>query len=323
MRRSWRNYTAVAVVLLASFLFACGGGARPSSTPIGDTPTPPPSAGEVKTGVTYCTRDGVALLMDIYFPEDRAEKTPAIVYMHAGAWALGDKNAVSGVSEFEPFVRRGYIVATIDYRLGSEFQFPAQIQDAMCAVRYLREKAGDYGIDADRIAAMGASAGGHLAALLGVIKGDEFGDPGEHSDKSSRVQAVVDLFGPADLEAPDFVSISDDIARKVFGAPGAGPSDVLHKASPVAYVSADAAPFLIVHGAQDEVVPVNQSQALAAKLAAAGAQQQLVIVQNAGHGLTPVDGGATSPSQEEVVRMIGDFLDRTLKAAPATVTPSP
>ena len=291
---------------------ACNAGPRPSSTPAGATPTPPPSAAYVRRGVPYCTHGGVQLLMDIYVPKTRAARAPAVLFLHAGAWILGDKTVTSGVSEFEPYLERGYVIASIDYRLAPMAKFPAQIQDAMCAVRFLRARAAEFGIDPNHIAAMGASAGGHLAALLGVLKGDEFGAPSQYANESSRVQAVVDLFGPADLQAPDFVSISLDAAQKVFGVDHLGPSPQLKRASPVTYVSSSSAPFLIIHGAEDSVVPLNQSVALAAKLTAAGVPVHLIVVQNAEHGLVP-KGGPISPSLDAIIQAIGSFLDRTLK----------
>jgi dipeptidyl aminopeptidase/acylaminoacyl peptidase len=122
----------------------------------------------------------------------------------------------------------------------------------------------------------------------------------------------VSLFGPADLEAPDFVGISERVARDVFGAAAPGESAELAKASPVTYTSAGDAPFLIIHGEDDSVVPVNQSQALAARLAEAGVPQTLVIVANAEHGLTPT-GGAPAPPAGDVQRLVADFLETELK----------
>ena len=304
--------TVAALACAATLLVACGAGPRPSSTPVGPTPTPPPGTGQVHRGVTYCTRNGVALLMDIYIPQQRADPTPTIVFIHGGDWVLGNRNAISGVSDFAPYIAHGYVVATIDYRLGEQAKVPEQIIDAQCAVRFLRAKAGDYGIDANHIAAMGASAGGHLAALLGVLKGgDQFGAPKEYAKQSSAVQAVVDLFGPTDLQAPDLTALSDNVARTVFGAPHAGPSPILARASPVTYVAPGDPPFLIIHGAEDGAVPVTQSQELAALLAAAGDQQQLIIVQHAGHGLTPVDG-TPDPTPAAIVQTILTFLHQTL-----------
>jgi hypothetical protein len=220
---------------------ACGGNdLPPSSTPLGATPSPPVPAEKVERGVTYCERDGVALQMDVYQPETGEGARPAVLFLHAGAWVMGDKLNTGGIVDFGELLQRGYVVASIDYGLPPDFTFPAQLQNAQCAVRYLRAEAGKHNIDPQRIAVWGASAGGHLAALLGVVdEGAGFAPAGGHEEQSSRVQAVVDLFGPADLQQPAFVPNTDEIARAVFGAEGAGPSPALERASPVTYVSVD------------------------------------------------------------------------------------
>jgi acetyl esterase/lipase len=308
-----RNASALLLIALALLAAACGEDLEPSSTPAGETPTPPPIAEDVEYGVQYCSRDGVALLMDIYKPSTPTEASPAVLYLHPGIWALGNRNAVGGPVEFEELVSRGYVVATMDYSLAPDHRFPAQIEDAKCAVRYLRSHAGDYSIDPDSIAAWGASAGGHLAALLGVTGPDDgFATGEDHADVSSEVQAVVDMFGPADLLAPDYVENAGTATREVFAATGPDAADILRRASPVAYASSGDAPFLIIHGAKDEVVPLEQSQALAMSLQAAAVPVTLIVVENAEHGLAPA-GGAPSPSIDEIDTMIGDFLDTILR----------
>jgi acetyl esterase/lipase len=308
--------------LLVAFAFAlltaCSGDEPPpSSTPTGPTPTPPAAAARVDTGVTYCVRDDVALKMDVYYPQDQPERAPAVLFMHAGAWVLGDKTVIGDDSQFDELLARGFVVASIDYRLAPQHPFPAQIEDAKCAVRHLRAEADTYGIDGERIAAWGASAGGHLAALLGVTGPDAgFEGAGGSEGEASDVQAVVTMFGPADLEAPDFVSIAETAARDVFGVGEAGESDVLHRASPVNYVSAEDPPFLIIHGERDSVVPVNQAVALHAKLQAAGARSTLVLVKNAEHGFESI-GGPVTPSIGEIRTLVADFLNLVLTRDPA------
>lgn len=260
--------------------------------------------------MTYCTRDDVALLMDVYFPDEHEDEAPAILFMHAGAWALGDRTTIGGSVEFAELLGRGYVLASIDYRLAPDDKFPAQIQDAKCAVRHLRAEADRYGIDADRIGAWGASSGGHLAALLGVLSAGEF-EGAEGHDESSRVQAVVDMFGPADLTAPDYVASADDLSRRVFDAEGPDAMEKLVRASPVTYVTEDDPPFLIIHGEEDEVVPLSQSRALASQLESAGVPVSLIVVKNAEHGLAST-GALQEPSLEEVDRAIADFFDEML-----------
>lgn len=306
--------------IAALLIVACGEDLEPSSTPTGPTPTPPARAEDVERSVTYCARDGVALLMDVYYPERRADRMPVVLFLHAGAWVLGDKLNTGGIIDFGELLARGYVVASIDYGLAPDFTFPAQIENVKCAVRYLRAEASQHSIDPERIGVWGASAGGHLAALLGVTAGDEtFEGTGGHESQSSEVQAVVDLFGPADLEATGFVPDADNVARTVFGADGAGPSERLAQFSPVRYVSTDDPPFLIIHGDVDGVVPLPQSQALVMKLQEAGVPVILVVVRNGGHGLTPGER-PMDPDAESIQRIIGDFLDAHLRGDARTMT---
>ena len=291
-------------------------------TPIGVAVTPPapvatPTAtalrrwGSVQRDVTYCTVDGVALKMDVYFPP-KAQSTPlpVTVYVHGGAWVGGDKESGAGMLALDELRGRGYLVVAINYRLAPQYKFPAQIEDVKCAIRYLRANAATYGLDAQRIGVWGGSAGGHLVSLLGTSDASAgLEGHGGYAEQSSRVQAVVDLFGPADL--PAFADDLGNGAQVVFGA--TSPDDpVLVRASPVTYVSPDDPPFLILHGEQDEVVPLSQSQILYERLQAAGVPATLVVVKNAGHGFQPA-GGAISPTRAELARLIADFFDQHLK----------
>lgn len=267
----------------------------------------------VRRDVTYSTTGGVPLKMDLYFPQGHHTKLmPAVVYVHGGAWMGGDKND-QAVRYFAPtFVDRGYIVASVNYRLAPKYKFPAQIEDVKCAIRYLRANARRYHVDPDRIGVVGASAGGHLVSLLGLA-GPKAGFEGHggYYKESSSVQAVVDMFGPADLTVENFDLTKTDLGRKVFGAASLN-SPILKKASPVTYVHKSSPPFLILQGDKDEVVPPSQSRELYTRLRAAGVPATLVIVKNAGHGFQPV-GGPIDPMMEDIGNTIGDFFDRNLR----------
>ncbi len=269
--------------------------------------------GKVERDVTYCTIDGVDLKMDVYHP-GRSDDGPApvAVFVHGGAWTSGDKSAGTGMADFDELVRRGYLVASLDYRLAPQYQFPAQIQDVKCAIRSLRANAARWGIDPGRIGAWGSSAGGHLVSLQGLTgAGAGWDTEGQYLDQASRVQAVVDLFGPSDLTAPDITGLARPLAARVFGV--TSPNDPkLVQASPVTYISRDDPPFLILQGDRDQTVPMSQSQELYDRLVAAGVEAKLVIVRNAGHGFIPV-GGRISPGRSELTRMIADFFDEHLK----------
>jgi acetyl esterase/lipase len=307
------------LVILALFLLitlACnlttlknsGAATLPAVTPTnqaGLVPTPSP----LQIDLTYCTTaDGVKLTMDLYQPKKMAGPAPAVLYVHGGGWTGGDKSDGAGLLFKEELVRRGYVMAAINYRLAPKYAFPAQIEDVKCAVRHLRANAAKYNIDPKRIGAIGGSAGGHLVSLLGVS--DKEWDTGENSDQSSRVQAVVDMFGPSDLKLM-LAGSGRNFGLTIFNA--SGPDDPLLLAySPVTYITPDDPPFLILHGDHDEVVPLEQSQILYDKLKAAGVPVEMVVVKNAGHGFIPVNGDI-QPSMPELVQMVANFFDKYLK----------
>lgn len=274
------------------------------------TNTAQPSS--VKKDITYCAADGVALKMDLYFPNKSDGKpAPVAVYVHGGGWTSGDKGSGAGMIDVAELAARGYLVASVNYRLAPQYKFPAQIQDVKCAIRYLRANAATYNLDPNRISAWGGSAGGHLVALLGVTDaGAGLEGNSGYADQSSRVQAVVDMFGPADLTM-EFDGANQRIGQQVFGA-SSNKDPILTRASPVTYISKDDPPFLILQGEKDTLVPPSQSQELYDRLKAGGVPATLVMVKNAGHGFAPT-GGAISPTRAELTKMIADFFDKNLK----------
>ncbi len=276
-------------------------------------PFDPAKLGTVERDVTYGNAGGVQLKMDIYYPKQMAEPVPAVMYVHGGGWTEGNKDNGAGAKMISPLQDAGFLVVSIDYRLAPEYKFPAQIEDVKCAVRFLRANATQFGIDPGRIGAIGGSAGGHLVSLLGVTDENAgLEGSGGSAGQSSRVQAVVDMFGPSDL-SQEFGggAAGNALGSSVFGTSDRG-SDILKQASPVTYVSADDPAFLILQGDQDNLVPPSQSQELHDVLQAAGVPSTLVMVKNAGHGFKP-DGGAISPTLQELNSMIVDFFSRELK----------
>jgi acetyl esterase/lipase len=185
--------------------------------------------------------------------------------------------------------------------------FPAQIEDAKTAVRFLRAHADKYGIDKDRVAAMGWSAGGHLACLLGLTDAEAGLEGTEYPKESSRVQAVVDYFGPTDLAG----FAKDETAQRgmlgpFIGAKFADNPAAHERASPVKYVTKDDPPFLIFHGTKDWIVPIEQSRELKEKLKEVGVPVKLVEVAGEGHGWTGRPG-------QETTRETLNFLAERLK----------
>ena len=242
--------------------------------------------------------------LDLYLPEKAAGPPPVIVWVHGGGWWEGNKDWRRAV----PLVPKGYAVANINYRLSQHALFPAQIEDCKAAVRWLRANAKKYGLDPDHIGAWGPSAGGHLVALLGTTAGvKELEGTGGNLDQSSRVQCVVDWFGPTDLATMGgrYDQPGSSVARLI-GGPVLTNREKADRASPLHYVTKNAAPFLIMHGDQDDVVPLSQSVKLAEALRRAGVEVTLQIYKGAGHG-----GRAfTSP---ESWKLIEDFFARHLR----------
>jgi acetyl esterase/lipase len=259
--------------------------------------------GTVEKDVTYCTMDSVELKMDVYYPYANNGLFPVTMYVHGGGWSSGDKAQGAGAMEIPALRQAGFLVVSVNYRLAPEYKFPVMIEDVKCAVRFLRAHANDYNLDPDRIGVWGGSAGGHLVALLGTTDESAGFDVGEYLEYSSRVQAVVDMFGPTDLT----VNFEGGYERsgRVFG--DFDPA----LASPVTYVTPDDPPFLLLHGEKDKLVPIEQSEILLAALQQADVPAELVPVKNAGHSFKP-DGGEISPTRRELGQMIVNFFEKAL-----------
>ncbi len=251
------------------------------------------SQGKVARDLVYRTVGGKDLTLDLYVPQmaKPGDRFPVVVWIHGGAWRSGSsKDRCPAV----PLVNRGFVVASINYRLSSEAIFPAQIHDCKAAIRWLRANAGRFPIDPDRIGVWGASAGGHLAALLGTSGGGKELEGGpDNLAHSSRVQAVCDYFGPTDfLKMNDEPGETDHNAADspesaLIGGPIQKNPEKVAQANPITYASADDPPFLILHGDQDRTVPLSQSQLLNDALKRVGVKVLLGIVKGQGHGFTP------------------------------------
>lgn len=227
--------------------------------------------------------------LDLFIPPGATNPLPLIVWVHGGAWFAGGKEDCPALS----FLTKGYAVASVGYRLSQHAIFPAQIEDCKAAVRWLRAHAEENNLDPHRFAAWGASAGGHLVALLGTTGDVKKFDVGENLDVSSRVQAVVDFYGPTDLmqmakEAPADSMINHDAPdapeAKLIGGPVQENKEKAAAANPITYVTKDTPPFLIMHGNQDNLVPYQQSELLRDALQKTGVPVTLTIVTNVGHG---------------------------------------
>ncbi|MFN8257114.1 MAG: alpha/beta hydrolase [Bacteroidales bacterium] len=225
-------------------------------------------------------------LLDIYLPAGVKGNIPVVIWVHGGGWLSNDKYADMGymVKTVEAIINSGFALVSIDYRFSTQAVFPAQIQDCNKAIGFIYENAQKYSLDKNRMALIGFSAGGHLATLTGLSKNNnvpEFFMP--ESSKSFNFKAVVDFYGPADLMLfPGSVDAKSPEAILIGAAPLDRP-DLAKKASPITWVDKNDPPFLIIHGENDNMVPLIQSKLLHSWLNVVGVQNELIIVKGAPH----------------------------------------
>lgn len=254
--------------------------------PLPPDPLAPAPQIDLKVNVIYGVAEGIQLKLDIAKPSIcKNELVPLAVFVHGGGWRGGDKGGAFTRNDAKMLFQLGFAVASINYRLSPKFHFPAHINDCKLAIRFLRKNAREFGIDPDRIAVWGSSAGGHLVLLMGTadekdgLEGD--GLPGI----SSKVNAVVDHFGPSDLTKA--TQAGHPAVTEFLGCDPYYCIDIALKASPITYVTPDDPPILIIHGENDRIVAYEQSEKIALKLKEAGNPCALIKVKNAGHGFTP------------------------------------
>jgi acetyl esterase/lipase len=290
--------TKCAYLLTLAILAAspAAGGQTPQTpraqTPPAQAASQPPApplenpATTVQRDVSYGTVSGHPLLLDIYEPgEHSSGLLPAVILIHGGGWISFDKSTMQTMGMF--LARSGFVAFSVDYRLfhEKENRWPAQLDDVQRAVRWVRANAAKYSVDPQHVGAFGHSAGAQLVALLGMEDTRDNSDPAL-AKYSSKVQAVVDVSGPADFTAhddPDAVAF----LTAFFGGDYAQHAKVWQDASPAFHAAKDVAPFLIIHGTQDESVPLAQAQELADKLKQAGAAVKFVTVEDVHTFRTP------------------------------------
>jgi acetyl esterase/lipase len=274
-------------------------------------PAKAPSGTQRHLSVPYAKVGNETLRMDLFIPAS-GKPVPVVVCIHGGAWKYGDRHdlawSASGDTFIASLLNAGYACATIDYRLAPKHKFPAQIEDCKTAVRFLRSKAAQYGLDDKKIAAAGFSAGGHLASLLGNTDSDAGFDGPLLSGHSSKVACVLDYFGPTDL----CLYYPSEGLRESFMMPWLGKDasvslDVYRKASPVEYVSRNSVPHLIVHGTFDLTVPVIHAERLRDKLKAQNVPHECHFLTGRMHGWPAEDARKTD-------LLAVDFLKKHLPA---------
>lgn len=286
--------------MLAACLSAMGTAELPAATTVPD--------------VSFASVGGKELRLDLYLPDGK----PAglVVWVHGGAWRAGSRKSV----DLHGLVTRGWAIASVDYRLSTEARFPAQVFDLKAAIRFLRAHAAIYGYPASRIVVAGSSAGGHLAALVGVTNGvaELEGDLGDCRTESSAVQAVVVLYGASDLLTILAQSTPHGVAMRgpaldllLGGQPEAVPA-LARLASPVFHVDATDPPLLLEHGDQDPQMPINQAHELEGAYEKLGLPVVFKVMHGSGHG------GPAFTAETNL-----DFIDHFLRAHLAGLQPAP
>jgi acetyl esterase/lipase len=243
---------------------------------------------DVQHDVEYGKAGNKALFLDLYKPKESKGKTPGLIFVHGGSWRGGNRKIYGYYCQH--FAEKGYVAATIEYRLSGEAPFPAAIQDVKCAIRWMRANAGKLGVDPDKIGLVGGSAGGHLVLLAAYANTDdpELEGTGGNPGVSSRVQAVVDLYGPVTLRA-NKSSPKNPVLQFMGGKSSDEAPELYAKASPFNHLTKDAPPTLILHGTVDELVPIAQSDKLAAKLAELGVPYLYDRQEGWHHGMDAVE----------------------------------
>jgi acetyl esterase/lipase len=253
--------------------------------------------------LAYVTNGHERQKLDLYVP-DEDQNLPLLIWIHGGAFRMGSKEGLEFDHVPFAYMKEGYALASLNYRLSQHAIFPAQIEDCKAAVRWLRAHAAEYRLNPDCFLAWGPSAGGHLVTMLGVTGHVSEFEVGEHLDFSSQVQAVVDYFGPTDFLQMDSQRLPEGMIHdtpdspesELIGGPIQENKDKVARANPITYITSDMPPFLVVHGDQDPLVPYGQSVILVEAMQKAGVDVTFYTVKGAGHG------GFTDPKVSELTQ---------------------
>jgi acetyl esterase/lipase len=263
---------------------------------------------EIERDVEYSNPNDAHLKLNLARPKEIEGRAPAVVCIHGGGWTAGSREGWDGVCAH--LAERGYVAVTITYRFAPQHPFPAAVNDAKAAVRWLRANAERLKIDPDRIGAVGDSAGGHLSQFLAVTGNvKSFDRDGDNLDQSSRIQCEVNFYGPNDMVRMQ--GVLPEVDRLVSQFVGGDLEHARHEhivASPISWVTPDSAPTLIIHGTKDNIVPHDQAIWMRERLQAADVPVELLSIEGAGHGFSGEDG-------ERAKEATLAFFDKHLKSA--------
>ncbi len=259
----------------------------------------------VEKGIEYSNPDNQHLQLDMARPSGSGPY-PGVICIHGGGFRAGTRQGYDGL--IKKLAQNGYVAATVTYRLAPKYRFPAAVYDVKAAVRWLRANSAKYHLDPDRIGATGGSAGGHLAQFLGVTADQkQFEGHGGNANQSSRVACVVNFYGPSDFTRSYGKSVDAAEVLPLFLGGNLEQAREQHiKASPLYWVTPNAAPTLCVHGTKDNYVAFEQAQWIVDRLKAAGVEAELLPMEGSGHGFK---GEAAAKADAAMVA----FLDAHLK----------
>ncbi len=323
--------TLVRAALLTAFLTHAGAATaqQQPKKPAGPTYPPAPEGVTIERDVAFLA-PGRAERLDLYLPANRAPGTrsPAVIIIHGGGWSGGTKSAGREFNIGTTLAKAGYVCASVDYLLSQPDKpsWPTNLLDCKNAVRFLRANAAKYGVDIDHIGAIGGSAGGHLALMVGYTAGVAGLEPedGPYPGVSSRVNAVVNLYGIADVrewQATDEDGTpngrkKDGSTERMLGGSRTALPEKWKAASPVEYVSKQTPPTLILHGTRDTTVDRDQAMLLAKRLEAAGVAHKVILVEGIGHTFD-LQTWNRKPLPTDLRPVVTEFFDRYLKPRPA------